>query len=128
MDHPILLTFDRASDAQKSGVCVDSLLVCQIEEEQKYWSALIVRVIEIVKFLAERSFAFRGSDEKIGSYNNGNYLGLLKLLAEFDPFMAEHIKNHANKGKRHLSYLSKTTCEEFISSIGSSVHDSIICE
>ena len=42
--------------------------------------------------------------------------------------MAEHIKAHANMGKGHTSYLSKTICEEFISLIGSSVHDSIICE
>ena len=52
----------------------------------------------------------------------------MELLAKFDPFMAEHIKAHANKEKRHISYLSKTICEEFISLIGSSVHDSIICE
>ena len=42
--------------------------------------------------------------------------------------MAEHIKAHANKGKGHTSYLSKTICEKFISLIRSSVHDSIICE
>ena len=113
---------------KKSGGCVDSQLVNQIEEEHKYWSTLLERIIEVVKFLAERGLAFRGNDEKIGSHHNGNYLGLLELLAKFDPFMAEHIKAHANKGKGHTSYLSKTICEEFISLIGSSVHDSIICE
>ena len=57
---------------------MDSQLVSQIEE-QKYWSALLERMIEVVKFLAERGLAFRGSDEKIGFHNNGNYLGLLQL-------------------------------------------------
>ena len=113
---------------KKSGGCVDFLLVSQIEEEQKYWSALLERIREVVKFLAERGLAFCGSDEKIGSHNNGNSLGLLELLARFDPFIAEHIKAHANKGKGHTSYLSKAICEELISLIGSSVHDSIICE
>ena len=42
--------------------------------------------------------------------------------------MAEYIKAHANMGKGHTSYLSKTICEEFISLIGSSVHGSIVCE
>ena len=42
--------------------------------------------------------------------------------------MAQHIKAHANKGKGHTSYFSKTICEEFISLIGSSVQDSIICK
>ena len=113
---------------KNSGGCVDSQLVSQIEKEQKYFSALLERIIEVVKFLAEQGPAFRGSDEKIGSHNNGNYLGLLKLLAKFDPFMAEHIKAHPTKGKGHTSHLSKTICEEFISLIGSSVHGSIICE
>ena len=81
-----------------------------------------------MKFLAEQGLAFRGSDEKIESQNNGNYLGLLKLLAKFDPFMAEHIKAHANKGNGHTLYLFKIICEEFICLIGSSVHDSIICK
>ena len=96
---------------------MDSLLVSQIEEKQKYWSALLERIIEVVKFFAERGLAFRGSDEKIGSHNNGNYLGFLELLAKFDPFMAEYIKVHANKGNGQ-TYLSKTICEEFISLIG----------
>ena len=125
----------------------------QIEEEQKYWSALLERIIEVVKFLVERGLAFCGSDEKIGSHNNSNYLGLLELLAKFDPFMAEHIIAHANKGKGDTSYpcrdcghncvvcfilkirlrvrqryLSKTIREEFISLIKSSAYDNIICE
>ena len=100
----------------------------QIEEEQKYWSALLERTTEVVKFLGERGLVFHGSEEKIGSHNNCNYLGLLELLAKFDPFMAEHIKAHASKGKGHTSYLPKTICKEFISFIGSSMHGSIIYE
>ena len=65
---------------RRSGSCVDSQLVSQIEEK-KYWSALLKRIIEIVKFVAERGFAFRGSNETIGSHNNGNYLS--KLVGTF---------------------------------------------
>ncbi|GBP15647.1 Zinc finger MYM-type protein 1 [Eumeta japonica] len=42
--------------------------------------------------------------------------------------MAQHIQNHANKGKGHTSYLSKTICEEFIHLIASSILNQIICE
>ena len=66
--------------------------------------------------------------KKFGSHNNDNFLGLLELLATFDPYMAEHINADASKGKGGTSYLSKTICEEFISLIESSVHDSIICK
>lgn len=107
---------------------VDSQLVSQIETEQKYWRLLLTRIIEVVKFLAERGLAFRGSDEIVGSPHNGNYLGILELIAKFDAFMAQHIQSHANKGKGHTSYLSKTTCEEFIHLIASSILDQIICE
>ena len=102
---------------------VDSQLVSQIETEQKYWRLLLKRIIAVIKFLAERGLAFRGSNEIVGSPHNGNYLGLLELIAQFDAFLAQHIQNHANKGKGHTSYLSKTTCEEFIHLIASSILD-----
>ena len=60
---------------KKSGGCVDSQLLSQIEEEQKYWSAFLERIIEVVKFLAERSLAFCGREKKIRSHNNVNYVG-----------------------------------------------------
>lgn len=42
--------------------------------------------------------------------------------------MAQHIQSHANKGRGHTSYLSKTKCEEFIQLIASSILDQIIYE
>lgn len=60
---------------------------------------------------------FRGLDDKIGSKNNGNYLGIFELLLKFDPFLSQHINLYANKGKGHTSYLSKTISNEFITLI-----------
>ena len=74
----------------------------QTEQEQKYRSALLERIIAVVKFLGKRSLAFCGRDEKTGSHDIGNHLAL-ERLAKFDPFMAEHIKAHANKGKGYTS-------------------------
>ena len=36
--------------------------------------------------------------------NNGNYLGILELIAKYDAFLAEHIRKHANKGSGHVNY------------------------
>jgi hypothetical protein len=51
--------------------------------------------------------AFRGSHEVFGSNNNGNYLGILELLARYDPFLREHITRYANKESGNAFYLSK---------------------
>ena len=50
----------------------------------------------------------------LGQQKNGNYLGILELLSEFDPFLEEHLKLYGNRGKGNLSYLSANICEEFI--------------
>ena len=44
------------------------------------------RIAAVICTLAERGFSFRGNNEQFGSPNNDNYLGLLKLVAKFDPF------------------------------------------
>lgn len=54
----------------------------------------------------------------LGHPHNGNYLGCLELLSEFDPFLKEHMKNYGNKGSGSLSYLSANICDEFIEEIG----------
>ena len=49
-------------------------------------------------------------------------------MAKFDPFLAQHTKLHANKGRGHTSYLSKTVCEELIDFMGNRVLEHIISE
>jgi len=65
-------------------------------------------VVAVVKALASRGLSFRGHDEKFGSSHNGNYLMSLELIAEFDPFLAEHISRYGNIGSGQTSYLSST--------------------
>ena len=84
--------------------------------------------MSVIKFLASRGFAFRGSSEILGSVHSGNYLGILELLAEYDTFLAEHIQRRANKGKGHVSYLSSTICNEFIELLGQEVQQHIVSE
>ena len=68
----------------------------------------------VIVTLAERGLPFRGDKEIFGSPYNGNCLGLLELVAIFDPFLANHIKEFGNRGSGVTSYLSKTICDEFI--------------
>ena len=59
--------------------------------QREYWSNVLSRIVAVVKFLAERGLPFRGHDEIIGSSTNGNYLGVLEIISQFDPFLAQHI-------------------------------------
>ena len=87
-----------------------------------------MRVVAIVKHLSSRGLSFRGKDEQFGTPSNGNFFMALELIAEFDPFLAEHIKKYGNAGSGTTSYLSKTTCNEFIDIMAKEVFDIIINE
>ena len=86
----------------------------QCQKQKKYWVDVVRRVVAVVTFLAERGLPFRGHDEHIGSRHNGNFLGVMELIAEFDPFLAKHVEEFGNQGRGNPSYLSSTIYEEFI--------------
>lgn len=71
----------------------------QEQTEMQYWRQVLQRVASVVKFLASRGLAFRGSDEIFGSKSNRNFLGVIELLSKYDPFLASHISNYGNKGR-----------------------------
>ena len=50
--------------------------------ERTFWRNVLERLIDIVIFWGERNLVFRGSDETLGSPQNGNFLGLFELLAK----------------------------------------------
>lgn len=105
---------------------VDSQHQTQLQKEEDYWKRVIVRVIECVRFLAERGLAFRGDSHEIGSPNNGNFLGVLELLAKFDDILADHIARYGNQGRGNPSYLSHTVMEEVIAILASKVKATIL--
>ena len=107
---------------------VDKDIETKCQENQSYWMKVLLRIVETIKFLSERKLAFRGTEERIGSRNNGNYLGCLELIAKFDPFLKKHLDDHANKGHSHTSYLLKDICEEFIGILADKVAHVIVEE
>ena len=62
------------------------------------------RITVVICTLAERRLPFRWDNERFGFINNGNYLGLLELVAIFDPFLLAHINRNGNSGSRNPSY------------------------
>ncbi|XP_035210179.1 uncharacterized protein LOC118184582 [Stegodyphus dumicola] len=86
------------------------------------------KVVEVIKFLAERGLAFRGDNEIHGDPSNGNFLRCIDLLAKFDSFLEEHVRRYGNPGRGKVSYLSSTTYEELIILLGSKVLEKIVTE
>lgn len=75
---------------------------------------MLRRIVAVIKFLGERGLPLRGDDELLQSPHNGNFLGILELIAQFDPFLKEHMETYGGKGRGTTSYLSSTICEQFI--------------
>ena len=111
----------------------DKVLEMQVKEEASYWKAVLSRIVETIKFISEPGLAFRGQDEEIGSPLNGNYLGILELIAKFNSFLAQHTGKQKTlqtdgKDKRSISYLSSTICDELIAIRGRGLLETIIEE
>ena len=95
-------------------------------EQGKYLRKIVRIIISTIKFIAEDGLAFLSDNDIIGSPRNGNYLGILELLAEYEPLLATHIKEHANKVTGHVNHLSSTICKEIIQLIDERVLNEII--
>ena len=107
---------------------MDNHLVDELEREITYWRAVLMRVLDVLKFLCERGLAIRGKDETIGSVHNGNFLGIIELLSLYDLFLKRHLDTYVNKGKGTTSYLSHTICDELIKIMADKVMATIIQE
>lgn len=79
-------------------------------------------------FFVLKGAPFRGDHEVFGSKHNSNFLGILELISQFDPFFAKHIEDFGNAGRGKPSYLSATVSEEFIEIMAQCVRDQIIRE
>ena len=135
--HARTLTHEN-SDHHRQAMCVwiahrnnhdiDTSLNEAYDKQCQYWKHVLERIVKVILFLGERSLALRGKDERFGSVHNGNYLGILELLSEYDGFLAKHIERFGNPGKGNTSYLSSTVCNELINIIGDMMLQKIVDE
>ncbi|GFT76799.1 zinc finger MYM-type protein 1 [Trichonephila clavipes] len=79
----------------------------QLRKDTDYYPNVFKRFIAVVKDLAIRDLAFRGTEEVFAFPRNGNFTGALELLAEFDPFIREHIEQRELQPKSLISYFIK---------------------
>uniref|UniRef100_A0A7N0U7C7 DUF4371 domain-containing protein n=1 Tax=Kalanchoe fedtschenkoi TaxID=63787 RepID=A0A7N0U7C7_KALFE len=104
---------------------IDHVAQNQLKKERNHWKNVLLSIISIVKFLAKHSIAFRGTKERLYENNNGKFLGLIEMLAEFDPVIQEHVRR-ITSDDIHFYYLDHNIQNELISLIASSIKAEII--
>ncbi|GKB11402.1 zinc finger MYM-type protein 1-like protein [Tanacetum coccineum] len=96
-----------------------------IKKDTTHWKEVLIRIIAVVKCLAEYDVPFRGSNEKLYKMSNGNFLGIIQMIAEFDPVMKEHFRRIKDK-ETHYHYLSQKIQNELIEMLASEIKNEII--
>ncbi|XP_020240895.1 zinc finger MYM-type protein 1-like [Asparagus officinalis] len=109
----------------RQNVTIDKSVEEQINKEREHWRKVLLRVVAVVKTLAKNSLAFRGDNEKLYEENNGNFLSIIEMIAEFDPIMKEHVRRVQEK-EIHYHYLSHKIQNEFILRIADEIKSLII--
>lgn len=89
----------------KTALTIDKEEQKVISKESLQWNNVLQRLMHML-YLAENNMAFRGSSDKLFTPNNGKCLGVVQLLAKFDPIMEEHV-NLAVKGDLPDYYCGK---------------------
>ncbi|XP_071699870.1 uncharacterized protein [Rutidosis leptorrhynchoides] len=111
----------------KLNETIDNIQYTQLKKERDYWMQVLLRIVAVVKFLAKHSLAFRGSKEKLYQKGNGNFLGLIEMLEEFDPIIKEHVRRITND-EVYVHYLGHKIQNELILMLGNEIKKQIIKE
>lgn len=67
--------------------------------------------VDCIRFLLRQGLAFRGHDESKDSSNQGNFLELLKFLADHN----EEIKVTLDRGPHHLKMIAPDIQKDIVS-------------
>lgn len=104
---------------------IDKYMQDEINKEKAHWRDVLLRIIAMVKGLAKNNLAFRGRNDKIRVDGNGNFLGMLEAVADFDHVMKEHIRRVEEHETRN-HYMSHQIQNELIEMLGNEIRQKII--
>ncbi|XP_063797832.1 zinc finger MYM-type protein 1-like [Pseudophryne corroboree] len=96
-----------------------------IKQKEKYWQQILERLIALVRVLGIQNLAFRGTNEKLHTAGNGNFLKFIEYLALFDPVMDEHIRKIRDK-ETYVHYLGKDIQNELIQLLSNIIKEEIL--
>ncbi|TYJ38080.1 hypothetical protein E1A91_A05G418500v1 [Gossypium mustelinum] len=87
---------------------IDKSLQKHIMKEKERWRQVLLRIFSAVKCFATHNLAFRESNEKLYQDSNGNFLGLIEMIAELDliSFLVDNVKSSIIKTIKEAKYFS----------------------
>ena len=78
-------------------------------EQRNNWKNVLSRYVATITFLCDRGLSLRGSTEIIGSRENGNYLVILELIAQFDQFFVPaHLYSWQSGTQSHVLFIKNS--------------------
>jgi len=86
---------------------------------------VLKRILSAIFYLAKHGDAFRGSSDVIYTEHNGKFLGLIEMMAKFDPVIQEHVRRIKNN-ETHDHYLSHQIQDELIELIAQKIRQQIV--
>ena len=111
---------------------IDMQLNTNNTTEISKWKELLQRMIDVVLFLGERGLSLRRDTHVIGDVHNGNFLGIIARISQYDPGLREHVtkvQDSQKKGERSQAHnLSKDSQNVFIHICGDKVSRCILEE
>ncbi|KAM7171453.1 zinc finger MYM-type protein 1-like isoform 1-T1 [Macrochelys suwanniensis] len=100
----------------------------KIASESLYWQNVLKRLIAIVRVLATQKLALRGTSDQLYVPNNRNFLKIVKLMAEFDAVLQEHLRRVTTQEMYTHHYLGKTIQNEIIQLLATKVKQKIVAD
>jgi hypothetical protein len=86
-NQPVSTHFQKSPPSGTVYNNADTKLAIQFNNDRHYWKEVLKRIIAVIKCLASRGLPLREDNQTIGLVRNGNYLGIMELLSQFDPFL-----------------------------------------
>jgi len=83
----------------------------------------LIRLLDVVTFLAKQNLPFGCHREDVTSTNRGNFLELVELLSKCDPVLGKH---YTKECKNNRNYLSPQIQNELTGLLGKHVKDSVL--
>lgn len=94
------LAWKEAEEHLREEKGIDKEFVRHVNAEREKGRQILLQIIPCIRFLASRNLAFQGNTDYIGAVETadrkreGNFMALIRFIADFVPVLKEHLNKH----------------------------------